>query len=205
MLYKSIDKLGQDLAETLQSAALSQEDRSQNLNALKMLLYSQIALMKKIDKDVFTYSEGKGKTKKFAPEDMDHTQWEEKRYKSLLQLFNIIQLPLENLWQPPVPEENFVNLIADIAYRSLEHPTIKDKNVGDTSIQILGTLLKRYNHSLVFPVRTFEILKSCEMAIPAISQGMVVLYEQYGMQTIFKVMIEQVRVFKCKLKLKKYD
>ncbi|KAL7024546.1 hypothetical protein ACKWTF_013099 [Chironomus riparius] len=157
-----------------------------------MLIYAQITLMKKIDKDVFAYTEGKGKSKKQTAEDMDHIQWEERRYKSLLQLFNIIQLPLENLWQPPVPEENFVNLIADIAYRSLEHPTIKDKNVGDTSIQILGTLLKRYNHSMVFPVRIFEILKSCEMAIPSICQGMVVLYEQYGMQTIFKVMVEQV-------------
>lgn len=156
-----------------------------------MFIYAQITLIKKIDKDVFTYTETKGK-KKHCPEDLEHIQYEEKRYKALLQLFNMIQLPLEHLWSPPVAEEAFVNLCADLAYRSLEHATIKDKNVADTSFQILGTLLKRFNHSIVFPVRIFGILKSTEMALSAISHGMIILYEQYGIQTIFKVMIEQI-------------
>lgn len=191
LLFKSIDQLGLELAEFLLNTNVSSDDRCVQLNTLKMLIYSQITLIKRIDKDVFVFIETKGK-KKHSPEDLEHSQWEEKRYKSLLQLFNILQLPLENLWQPPVAEEAFVNLCAEIAYRSLEHPTIKDKNVADTSFQILGTLLKRFNHSLVFPVRIFEILKSCEMAISSIAQGMIVLYEQYGIQTIFKVMIEQI-------------
>jgi condensin complex subunit 1 len=192
LLYKALDQLGKELAEVLtESTNLTDANRSHFLNALKMLLYAQITLIKKIDKVIFVYGDAKGKNRK-APEDLDLVQYEDKRYKTLLQLFNIISLPLQNLWQPPVAEETFVNLCADLAYRSLEHATNKDKNVGDTSFQILGTLLKRFNHSIVFPIRTFEILKSCDSAISSIAQGMVILYEQYGIQTIFKVMIEQV-------------
>lgn len=186
--------LGQELADFLQKANVTAEERSVKLNSLKMLIYAQVSLIKKIDRELFPTGEGgKGtKAKKNTPEDMESALWDEKRYKALLQLFNITQLPLENLWQPPVAEENFVNLCADFAYRTIEHSSIKNRNVADTSFQILGTLLKRYNHSLVFPVRIFGILKSCEMAVGAIAQGMVTLYEQYQIQTIFKVIIEQI-------------
>lgn len=191
LLFKAIDQLGQELAEFLQNSNVSSDERSVKLNTLKMLIYAQISLIKKIDKETFPANEGKVNKKKNS-DDLEFVQWDERRYKALLQLFNITQLPLENLWQPPVAEETFVNLCADLAYRTLEHPSIKNKNVADTAFQILGTLLKRYNHSLVFPVRIFGILKSCEMAVSAIAQGMIVLYEQYAIQTIFKVIMEQI-------------
>lgn len=193
LLFKAIDQLGQELAEFLQNTNVDPNERIIKLNALKMLIYAQVTLIKKVDKELFPVAEGKaGKPKKHSAEDIESGQWEERRYKALLQLFNITQLPLNNLWQPPVAEENFVNLCADLAYRSIEHPSIKVKNVADTSFQILGTLLKKYNHSLVFPVRIFGILKACEMAVPAIAQGVIILYEQYQIQTIFKVIIEQI-------------
>lgn len=193
LLFKAIDQLGQELAEFLQNTNINPEERSVKLNVLKMLIYAQVTLIKKIDKEIFPPLEGKGgKPKKHSPEEIESGQWEERRYKSLLQLFNVTQLPLNNLWQPPVAEENFVNLCAELAYRSIEHPSVKSKNVADTSFQILGTLLKKYNHSLVFPVRIFGILKGCEMAVPAIAQGVVTLHEQYQIQTIFKVIIEQI-------------
>lgn len=163
------------------------------LNVLKMLIYAQVTLIKKIDKELFPANEGKGaKVKKHSAEDIENVQWEERRYKALLQLFNITQLPLNNLWQPPVAEENFVNVCADLAYRTLEHPSIKSKNVADTAFQVLGTLLKKYNHSIVFPVRIFGILKGCEMASSAIAQGVIILYEQHQIHTVFKVIIEQI-------------
>lgn len=190
LLFKSIDALGKVLAEFLQNNNSSQGDRSSMLNALKMLVYAKISLVKRIDKDVIT-SDGK-KTKKQSPEEMNSAKWEELRYSALLQLFNVLQLPLGNLWDPPVAGEDFVNLCADFAYRTIEHPTIKQKNVEDTSFQVLGTLLKSYNHSIVFPTRIFELMKSSELSATAIAGGVVVLFEQYGIQTILKVIIEQI-------------
>lgn len=189
LLFKSIDLLGKVLAEFLQKTDKTQAERSSMLNALKMLIYAKISLVKRIDKDVIVIDM---KKQKKSAEDMNNARWEELRYAALLQLFNILQLPLCNLWNPPVAEENFVNLCADFAYRTIEHPTIKKKNVEDTSFQILGTLLKSYNHAMVFPVRIFELMKSNEISSIAIANGVVIIYEQYGIQTILKVMIEQI-------------
>lgn len=190
LLYSSIDTLGKELADFLQKSNTTVRERCSMLNTLKMLIYASIAMVKRLDKDVFV-SDGK-KQKKNSPEDMENGKWEEKRYRVLLQLFNLLQLPLGNLWDPPVTEEAFVNLCADLAYRTIEHPSIKQKNVEDTSFQLLGTLLKNYNHSIVFPVRIFELMKGSELSSKAIAGGVVVLYEQYGIQTILKVIIDQI-------------
>lgn len=194
LLYKAIDQLGMDLADFLPNNNVTTDERNTKLNTLKMLTYAQVTLIKKIDQELFPTSEAAkvGRAKKNAPEDMELSLWDEKRYKALVQLFNLVALPLENLWQPPVAEENFVNLCADLVYRTLEHSSIRRNNVGVTCFEILGTLLKRYNHSLVFPVRIFGILKSCDMAVIAIAQGMVILHEKYHIHTIFKVIIGQI-------------
>lgn len=191
LLFKSIDMLcKQELTRFLQNAAPSQNIRIEKLNALKMLVYAEISLVKKVDKDVIV-GEGK-KLKKNSDEAIYSAKWENIRYSALLQLFNVLQLPLGNLWDPPVPEENFVNLCADFAYRTIEHPTIVQDKVEDTSFQILGTLLKNYNHSIIFPMRIFELLKSSEIAAKAIASGVDVLYNTYGLHTILKVIIEEI-------------
>lgn len=188
VLYKSIDSLGETLAEFLPKEENTHADRSSLLNILKMLIFATISLVKKIDRDVII-SEGKKQKK---PEEMDNMKWEDVRYKALLQLFNLLQLPLRNLWNPPVAEEDFVNLCADFAYRTIERPYIKKNNIEDTSFQILGTLLKNYNHSLVFQTRIFELMKSSEHSATAIASGIDILYKNYGIQSILKVVIEQI-------------
>ncbi|CRK91778.1 CLUMA_CG005410, isoform A [Clunio marinus] len=190
LLYKSVDALGKVLAEFLQQSNSSVKERHGMLNALKMLIYSQVTLVKFVDKEVIT-NDGK-KSKKQSPEDLTQGKWEEMRYSALLQLFNILQLPLGGLWDPPIAEEPFVNLCGDFAYRTLDHPSIKSSNVHDTSFQILGTLLKNYNHALVFPIQIFELLKSSEMSAIAIANGVPILAENFGIQTIVKVIIDQI-------------
>lgn len=190
LLYKSIDALGIVLAEFLRENVQSPAERDSMLNVLKMLVYANITLIKRIDKEVIV-NDGK-KNKKNSPDDFNNTKWEELRYNALLQLFNILQLPLGNLWDPPVAEETFVNVCADFAYRTIEHPSIKQKNVEDTTFEVLGTLLKSYNHAIVFPTKIFELMKGSELSATAIAGGVVVLFERHGIQTILKVIIEQI-------------
>lgn len=190
LLYKSIDALGSLLAEFLREPSQSSGERDSMLNVLKMLIYANITLVKKVDKDVIV-AEGK-KTKKQTAEDANNSKWEELRYNALLQLFNILTLPLGNLWDPPVAEEPFVNICADFAYRTIEHPSVKQKNVEDAAFQALALLLKNYNHAIVFPTKIFELMKSSELSATAIAGGVVVLFEQHGIQTILKVIIEQI-------------
>lgn len=186
LLFKSVDAFGKDLTIFLTNAA-TQAERSTKLNALKMLVYASIGLVKKVDSDLIVMD---GKKQKKHDEETE--KWLQERYRALVQMFNVIQLPLGSLWDPPVAEEAFVNLCADLAYRTIEHPSIKQKNVLDTTFQMLGVLLKTYNHAIVFPTRIFELMKSSEMSATAIANGVVILFEQYGIQTILKVIIEQV-------------
>lgn len=191
LLFKSVDTLcDQELTRFLQNTASSHSIRNVKLNALKMLIYAEISLVKKVDRDVIV-NDGK-KQKKNSDENSINAKWEDLRYSALLQLYNVLQLPLGNLWEPPVPEETFVNLCADFAYRTIDHPTIVQEKVEDVSFQILGTLLKNYNHSLVFPTRIFELLKRSEDAAKAIASGIDVLYNKYGLHSILKVIIEQI-------------
>jgi condensin complex subunit 1 len=187
ILYNSTDSLGNTLAEFLQAADSSPE-RHQMLNALKMHIFSTISLVKKIDKEVMI-NDGK-KFKKNSLEEINNSKWEDKRYNALLQMFNIISLPLQNLWNPPVPEESFVNLCAEFTYRTLEHPTIKDKDtVENTVFNIFGVLLKSYNHSITFPIRIVELIRSNETSATAISAGLAILNDNFGITTIIKTVV----------------
>lgn len=51
---------------------------------------------------------GQTKKGKKRTDEFDTQDWDQKRFKFLVQLYNIMQLPLERLWNPPVAEENFV-------------------------------------------------------------------------------------------------
>lgn len=191
ILYRSSDELGKALAELLQTEdQLSNSTRHQMLNALKMHIFATVSLVKKIDKDVMIY-DGK-KHKKDSIEAENFGQWEKKRNHALLQMYNILMLPLQNLWSPPVPEESFVNLCAEFAYRTLEHPTIKDKDTENSVFQVLGVLLKNYNHSLAFPVRIVELIRSHENAAISTAGGLVTLYEFFQLQTIIKTVVSSL-------------
>lgn len=126
---------------------------------------------------------------------MDHEtyNWVRKRKDGLDLLYVIACLPLENLYNPPVIEEDFANLICDMSYRTLEQQFVKEKRVAETAFQILGTAIKRYNHAMVFPVKILQIVSDKEYAIRQIAEASYnVLYEECGIQSIFDVLIKEL-------------
>lgn len=189
LLWDSTDSLGQAMAAFLQDSEVTGDDRLQMLNLLKMHIFATVSLVKKIDKDVLTM-DGK-KFKKNSLEEINQAKWFEKRNLALLQLVNVIQLPLQNLWMPPVPEADFVNLCAEFAYRTLEHQSIKDKETEATIFEMFGILLKSYNHSITFPVRIVELIRNNETAALAIAAGLVRLNET-GIVTIIKKIVREL-------------
>lgn len=84
------------------------------------------------------------------------------------------------------------SVICDICYRTLEQSYVKSRNVSDSVFQILGTAIKRYNHALSFPVRTLQILERCEASIVPIAGGVMLLYEEFGIATIYPVLIKEL-------------
>ncbi|XP_058115877.1 condensin complex subunit 1 [Anopheles ziemanni] len=194
-LYGAIDKLGKIMAETLSRKEIEQEDRLALLNAVKMLAFLMNGVVKVVDAHVNAANEkvmAKKSKKQTNNEQVEALDWDNKRYQCILQLYNLMQLPLEKLWDPPVCEESFVDVVCDICYRTLEQSYVRSRNTADSVFQILGTAIKRFNHSLSFPVRILQILEHCESAIPSIAAGVLLLYEEFGIATVYPVIIKEI-------------
>uniref|UniRef100_A0A182SX51 Condensin complex subunit 1 N-terminal domain-containing protein n=1 Tax=Anopheles maculatus TaxID=74869 RepID=A0A182SX51_9DIPT len=194
-LYGAIDKLGSTMADLLSRKEMDTTDRESSLNALKMLAFLVNGMVKVIDSHVNTASEKmttKKNKKQSVNEQVEALDWDNKRYQCIVQLYNLMQLPLEKLWEPPVCEESFVDVICDVCYRTLEQSYVRTRNIADGVFRILGTAIKRYNHSLAFPVRIMQIIEHFETAIPPVAAGVLLLYEEFSIQTIYPVIIKEI-------------
>uniref|UniRef100_A0A182NKW6 Condensin complex subunit 1 n=1 Tax=Anopheles dirus TaxID=7168 RepID=A0A182NKW6_9DIPT len=195
-LYGALDRQGNTMAGLLSRKELDVTERLSALNAIKMLAYLMNGMVKTIDGHVNAANEKaivpkKGK-KQTSNEQAEALDWDSKRYQCIVQLYNLMQLPLEKLWDPPVCEESFVDVICDVCYRTLEQSYVRNRSMADSVFQILGTAIKRYNHSLSFPVRILQILEHVETAIPSIAAGVLLLHEEFSIQTIYSVIIKEI-------------
>ena len=85
-------------------------------------------------------------------------------------------------------------MICDICYRTLEIYPNKERHVGQTVFQILGIAIKRYNHALTFPVRILQILRTCEEASMPAAKGILLLHEEFGINSVFAILIKDIVV-----------
>lgn len=114
LLYLTVDRLGEELTPLLSSIEpLSTHDRVRYLNLTKMTMYLFVNVVKRIDFVVHQAMRDQqlNQQKKRAKQGEvleEYPDWDVKRGKFLVQLYNILQCPLEKLWSPPVAEENFV-------------------------------------------------------------------------------------------------
>lgn len=85
-----------------------------------------------------------------------------------------------------------------MAYRSLSHPSSKEKRVNDAIFQILGTAIKQYRHAVAFPVRIGEIMDREESAVVPIARGVRYLNDEFSitsvMSNLLKELIDKVNV-----------
>lgn len=86
------------------------------LNLIKMVMYLLVSTIRAVDlfvingKNNSTSAKGGRKNKKNSN---DHSlsefdRYEAKRYDVLIQICNIMQMPIDKLWQISIAEENFV-------------------------------------------------------------------------------------------------
>lgn len=90
------------------------------------------------------------------------------------------------------------SLLCDLAYRSLTHPSTKEKRVNDAIFQILGIAIKQYCHGMAFPVQIVEIMDREESAVVPIARGVRYLNDEFGitsvMSNLLKELIDKVNV-----------
>lgn len=71
-------------------------------------------------------------------------------------------------------------MLCDLAYRSLTHPSSKEKRVNDAIFQILGIAIKQYRHGMAFPIQIVEIMDREESAVIPIANGVRYLNDELG-------------------------
>lgn len=81
-------------------------------------------------------------------------------------------------------------LLCDLGYRTLTHPSIKEKRVNEVAFQIFGIAIKNYNHALAFPLQIGQILERDEIAVVPIARGIQFLHETYGINTVLNVIMK---------------
>lgn len=108
LIYLTIDKLGKILTTFLQSNEPA--DKDSYLNLIKMLFFLNVGFVGVIDKELLASSESTGgrKNNKKLNSEFDVHDWENRRYKILIQIYNVMQLPIEKLWNQCIAEEEFV-------------------------------------------------------------------------------------------------
>lgn len=106
LVYLTADKLGNLLATYLQSNNVA--DRNSHLNLTKMVLFLSVGLVNCMDNVTGDEGGSKKGNQKNRQSDTNTAERDERRYKTLVQIYNVMQLPLEKLWAESIAEEAFV-------------------------------------------------------------------------------------------------
>lgn len=112
LLYRTTENLGQMLDAYLKQETLDRQNDF--LNLIKMVMYLLVSTVKVVDvfvKNNLTQPNQAGgrKNKKNTDESLPHfISYEAKRYDVLIQVCNIMQLPIEKLWNMSIVDEDFV-------------------------------------------------------------------------------------------------
>ena len=58
-------------------------------------------------------------------------------------LYNLVQLNLNVLFDPPLVEEEFVNLIANTVFKVLENPVMSHQKTRDSRLSIIQVIFEK--------------------------------------------------------------
>jgi len=144
------------LPSILEDGDIDFQVRQTHLNTLKMLCYllTQFADAFEVEAtkpstEVIVAGKRKGKSANSKKKASSYWEWEEQRDTLIQTLGQLLQLDVNRLWEPPIVEEEFVNLITGCCYKFLENPaTVKNGTTKDLIFNLLGVMVKKYNHGL---------------------------------------------------------
>ncbi|XP_018328034.1 condensin complex subunit 1 [Agrilus planipennis] len=195
-LHKAVTDLNKNIGFILEDKeSLNDEIKAKYQNILKMLLYAYTNLVITIEHTIdikrqnMLQSKTKGKKK-----GSDSSADEGVNKKGVvLALNNILDREISFLWDPPVVEEVFINMVSEVFYRFLEFPTLKsDRELRTELFNAIGILLKRYNHGMTFNVRITQLIKMHEHLMFCIPEGIQLLVNDYNCKGLVRNFIREI-------------
>eukprot|EP00058_Branchiostoma_floridae_P028443 XP_002613934.1 hypothetical protein BRAFLDRAFT_283981 [Branchiostoma floridae] len=198
LLVKAVSQHAAQLPALLDTADFDCSTRLQHLNTLKMSAYLLTQFMEAFEAEdtkpttvtVTKVCEGRKSKKKTSKGDWD---WEGERLRAVQSLSQVVQLEIGRLWEPPVVEEEFVNMVANCCYKLLENPsTCKEKGSKEAVFHLLGTLVRRYNHGLGASLKIIQLLQHFEHLASPMAQMVQMFSQQFGAKSVISDIMREI-------------
>ncbi|XP_015587406.1 condensin complex subunit 1 [Cephus cinctus] len=196
-LMKTLEILVDDLEKVFDyGTELIPEDRSRLLCINKMLAYLVSWFMRhingRVQQDAGTI-DLMGKRKKNAKKSDAEEEWERHKQKSLELIYRWVQQPLQKLWQPPIAEDSFISVLTQICYTLLEDAKdSKQKPLRETIFEILGTLVKRYNHGVICVIKIVQLVKLHDVLAIPLATGIAQIVTETGCTGMIKEFVREI-------------
>ncbi|XP_067659519.1 condensin complex subunit 1-like [Haliotis asinina] len=196
-LLKASRGVASQLSSVVEETGIDPNTRARNLNLVKMTVYLLCQFIEMFETDFHkanavqvNVTKGRKSQKKRVETGID---WEREREMGVHALLQIIQLNLPKLWDPPIPEEEFVSLVSNTCYKLLENPGIsKVKDTRETISHILGCLVKRYNHGLGASLKVIQLLQHFEHLVSPLSLTVEMFVNHYGAKSVVSEIMREI-------------
>ncbi|XP_029651590.1 condensin complex subunit 1-like [Octopus sinensis] len=191
VLLKGMSSFVRGLRCLVEKFPIPNNSRLQHLNALKMICYLMSQLSDNFEAEESKVNMIQGRKKKSA-DAFQTIDWPYEKEAFLKVLLELVVLDLDKLWDPPIAEENFINLIISCCYNLLQNPSItRQKETKEVIGNILGVLVKRHNRALCNSLRILQLLQRHEHTISSLVQITEIIVTKYGATNIvFEIMRE---------------
>ncbi|XP_070560344.1 condensin complex subunit 1-like [Ptychodera flava] len=184
------------LSSAVQDGGMDSPSKHKFRNAVKMISYLLCQFAETLEaeytKPSTTTLTGKGR-KKSSKKPVSGLDWEKERENFIQSVFQVVQLHLSRVWEPPVVEEEYVNLVANCCYKLLENPDVsRDKTTKEAIFRILGTLVKRYNHSLSASLKIIQLLQHFEHLCCPLAQAVDMFVNEFGVKSVVSEIMREI-------------
>lgn len=84
-------------------------------------------------------------------------------------------------------------MLASVCYKFLEMPNLKqDKDLQNEIFNLLGVLIKGYNYSMSFVIRTVQLVKIYEHLIHVVPKGIELLVENFNCKSLIRDFVKEI-------------
>ncbi|OWF35443.1 condensin complex subunit 1-like [Mizuhopecten yessoensis] len=193
LVVKITKSLSNDLANVLEDAPPVKEEKKASLNMVKMVCYLLCQYMEMLDAEdskpsatQLVNAKGRAKSNK-SKKGSTGMDWDEERGMGLKALLHLVSLNIHRLWDPPIPNEEFVNLVTNCCYKLFENPGLAYASAMETRQvmnHILAVMVKSYNHSLGCSLKVVQLVQHFEHLVVPLAQTLQVITEEFGVKTV---------------------
>lgn len=162
-------------------------NRAKYLNCAKMIFYLDYEFMKVINAVQARFNTALLKANKDKI-----VNWDEMRARFLKQFHSFLKHPIAKLFETNITDNSFIDLFTDTCYRILSSTTgTLNRDVEDLLFHVLGLCFKRHMHTASYQSQILNILSQNENAVASVVNGVLMLYADYDIKTIFSALVPE--------------